>query len=259
MRGATDNSIDLNLYWAAILDMDGVITRTARVHMAAWRSMFNEYLQDRTVRFHEKYRPFTDRDYYLYVDGKPRYEGALSFLKSRELELPRGKPEDAPGEETVCGLGNRKNEYFRRHLKEHGVERYESTIEFVEAFKHRGGHVGAVSASRNARDVLTAAKVYDLFDVVVDGVDAAERQLQGKPHPDIFLEAARQLRVKPAEAILVEDALAGVEAGRAGGFALVIGIDRSELGAELRRHGADLVVTDLRELDYDGNEYERGG
>ena len=251
--GETERTlVDLRRFRAAILDMDGVITQSARTHLAAWKAMFDEYLQDRAARGGEHHGPFTAEDYYRYVDGKPRYEGARSFLESRDIILPDGSPEDPPGSETVCGLGNRKNEYFRRHLRDYGVDSYPSTIDFVKSVRGGGGRVAAVSSSRNARAVLAAAKVTDLFDVVVDGLDSAERHLKGKPEPDIFLEAARQLNVKPDEAMVIEDALAGVEAGRAGGFALVIGINRSGQNTELKSHGADVVVRDLSELDYRG-------
>jgi len=246
-----ESAVDVSLYKAAILDMDGVITKSAQVHRAAWKAMFDALLESRSSGTGDTFRPFSDDDYYLYVDGKPRYEGAQAFLESRGIQLPWGTPADAPDAETVCGLGNRKNEYFRRHLQQHGVEAYPSTVEFVSTFKRSGKPVAAVSASRNAKDILGAAHVYDLFDVVVDGMDSARLGLKGKPEPDIFLEAARQLGVDPARAILVEDAIAGVEAGRAGRFGLVVGIDRSGHGAELRTHGADIVVTDMSELEYE--------
>jgi trehalose 6-phosphate phosphatase len=246
--------IDLDKYEAAILDMDGVITKSARAHAASWKRMFDEYLRERAGRSGEKFRPFSDEDYYRYVDGKPRYEGAESFLVSREISLPFGKPDDPPGKETVCGLGNRKNRYYLEHLKKYGVESYQSTIDFVKELKARNKRIAVISASRNAKAVLEAAGARDLFHVVVDGVEAARHDLKGKPEPDIFLEAARRLEVEPERAMVIEDAQSGVEAGRAGGFALVVGIDRSGQNRELKSHGADMVLRDLSEIEYENDE-----
>lgn len=246
--------LDLDKYQAVILDMDGVITRSARAHAAAWKRMFDEYLEKRAAREGKQYAPFDDEEeYYRYVDGKPRYEGARSFLESRQISVPYGGPDDPPGEETVCGLGNRKNQYFLEHLKKHGVESYRSTKEFVKAMKARNKRVAVISSSRNAKAVLEAAGVRRLFNVVVDGADAAKHDLKGKPEPDIFLEAARRLKVNPENAVVIEDAQAGVGAGKAGGFALVIGVDRSGQNTELKSHGADVVVNDLSEI---GSEYD---
>jgi trehalose 6-phosphate phosphatase len=248
--------INIDRYEAAILDMDGVITRSAGAHMAAWRRMFNEYLKTRAGRRGEQYLPFTDADYYRYVDGKPRYEGARSFLESRGIILPTCSPEDPPDRETICGLGNLKNRYFLEHLKNNGVESYPSTLAFVRDLNAGNKSVAAISSSRNAKAVLVAAGVRDLFPVVVDGVDAAARHLKGKPEPDIFLEAARQLSVSPGRTIVVEDALAGVAAGKAGGFALVIGINRTGNNTELGDHGADIVVGDLSEINWSESDEE---
>jgi len=241
-------AVDWNRYRAAILDMDGVITRSARTHLGAWTRLFDDYLKERSARSGEEFRPFTEEDYYRYVDGKPRYEGAESFLQSRGINLPFGEIADPPLKETVSGLGNRKNQYFLSHLKEHGVESYESTKEFIQWFKARGGLVAAISSSRNARAVLDAAGVTDIFDAIVDGVDSARLGLRGKPQPDIFLEAARQLGVEPAHAVVFEDAIAGVEAGRAGAFGLVVGVDRQGNNAGLKEGGADIVVRDVSDL-----------
>jgi trehalose 6-phosphate phosphatase len=246
--------IELDKYEAAILDMDGVITRSARTHMAAWKHMFDDYLHKRADRSDVKFEPFSDEDYYLYVDGKPRYEGAQSFLESRKIALPYGSPDDPPGKETICGLGNRKNQYFLEYLKKNGVESYPSTIDFVKELKTRNKRVAAISSSRNAKEVLETAGVSDLFHVVVDGIDADEYQLKGKPEPDIFLEAAKRLNVNPKKAIVVEDAISGIEAGRAGGFGLVIGINRSGQNTELKNRGADIVVVDLSELKSENDE-----
>ena len=246
--------VELGKYDAAILDMDGVITQSARAHMASWKRMFDEYLHERAEHLGEKFVPFTEKDYYEYVDGKPRYEGAQSFLESREISLEYGSPDDSPAKETVCGLGNRKNRYFLEHLKKNGVESYPSTIDLVKEFKTSNKHVAVISSSRNAKAVLEAAGISDLFHVVVDGVDSAEHQLKGKPEPDIFLEAAKRLRVSPNKAIVIEDAISGVEAGRAGGFGLVIGINRSGQNTELKSRGADIVVADLSELRSENHE-----
>jgi len=241
--------MELDRYEAAILDMDGVITRTARAHAAAWKKMFDDYLRERSGSEGEDFIPFDDRDdYYRYVDGKPRYEGAQSFLQSRGIDIPFGSPDDPPDRETVCGLGNRKNNYFLAHIREEGVEVYASTVDFVKMIKSREKGVAAISSSRNARAVLDAAGVRELFPVIVDGMDMSEHNISGKPEPDIFLEAARRLGVAPENTIVIEDARSGVEAGRAGGFALVIGIDRSGRNAGLRSSGADIVVSDLSEI-----------
>ena len=241
--------IDLNRYQAVILDMDGVITRSARAHAASWKRMFDEYLQQRARREGNEYKPFDDKeDYYRYVDGKPRYEGAQSFLESRGISLAYGSPDDPPDRETVCGLGNRKNRYFLEYLSSHGVESYQSTVSFVKEMKQKRKRVAVISSSENAKAVLKAAGVLGLFHVIVDGVDSARLNLKGKPEPDIFLEAARRLKVSPGSAIVIEDAQSGVEAGKAGGFALVIGIDRSGQNTGLKSHGADIVVSDLSEI-----------
>jgi trehalose 6-phosphate phosphatase len=240
--------IDLDKYEAAILDMDGVITRSARAHMASWKRMFDDYLRERAERSGQKFSPFTEEDYLQYVDGKPRYEGAQSFLASRGITLKYGSPEDPPEKESVCGLGNRKNQYFREYLKNNGVESYQSTIDFINDLKSKNKPVAVISSSKNAKAVLEAAKVSDLFHVVVDGVVSSELHLKGKPEPDIFLEAATRLGVNPRRSIVIEDAISGVEAGRAGGFGLVIGINRSGENTGLKDHGADIVISDLSEL-----------
>jgi alpha,alpha-trehalase len=235
---------------AVIFDMDGVVTRTAVVHAASWKQLFDAYLARRGARAGVTYAPFdADTDYRLYVDGKPRYDGVDSFLRSRGLELPWGTPGDGPDVETVCGLGNAKNEYFRREVEAHGVRPYESTVELVRQLQAHGFGTAIISASRNAEFILGAAGVGDLFPVRVDGVVAERLGLPGKPDPAVFIEAARRLGVTPARTAIVEDAIAGVEAGRRGAFALVIGVDRSGSDAPgLREHGADVVVGDLAEV-----------
>lgn len=241
--------IDWSRYRAVILDMDGVITRSAGTHAAAWKRMFDEYLRQRAERGAETFRPFdAEADYYRYVDGKPRYEGAQSFLESRGVRIARGAPEDSPGKETVCGLGNLKNRYFREQLETRGVEQYAAAADWVRDMKRRGKKVAVISSSRNARKVLESAGVIDLFDVVIDGMTARKRHLAGKPEPDIFLAAAQDLEVEPSRAVVIEDALAGVKAGKAGHFGLVIGVDRSGTNGERLAKDADIVVRNFSEI-----------
>lgn len=247
-------SIETDKYKAVILDMDGVITKSAQAHFGAWKQMFDDYLRERAARRNEEFIPFTEQDYYRYVDGKPRYDGTKSFLESRDISLPRGRPDDPPGKETVCGLGNRKNRYFLAYLKKNGVESYQSSEDFIKSIKSRNTAVALISSSRNARAVLESAGVKKLFNVIVDGMDAEKHDLNGKPAPDIFLEAAKRLGVNPGESIVVEDAISGVEAGKAGGFGLVIGIDRSGKNKELKKRGADIVVKDLSQIGSKNNE-----
>ncbi|HOK28108.1 MAG TPA: beta-phosphoglucomutase family hydrolase, partial [Methanomassiliicoccaceae archaeon] len=244
--------LDLNGIDAFILDMDGVVTNTSRVHAAAWKRAFDELLRERS-RSGENFTPFDERsDYLRYVDGKPRYEGAASFLASRGISLPYGDPSDGPEEHTVHGVGNRKNHYFVEHLERYGAEPYDTTVSFIRDMLSRGYRFALFTASKNAEKVLESSGLGDLFEVVVDGNDAQELGLRGKPSPDIILEAARRLGVSPDRAVVIEDALAGVEAGSAGGFATVIGADRGEQAAELKAHGADIVVRDLSELVVEG-------
>ncbi|MFC1893686.1 trehalose-phosphatase [Chloroflexota bacterium] len=234
---------------AVIFDTDGVLTDTAIVHAEAWKQLFDEYLKERTERYGEKLQLFDiNNDYLRYVDGKPRYDGVRSFLESRGISLPQGSPEDSLDEETICGLGNRKNGYFVTRLKTEGAKPYESSIRLIKKLKARGLRTAVISASRNAEEVLESAGMLGLFDVKVDGIDSDELRLKGKPAPAIFLEAARRLGVKPEETIVVEDALSGVEAGYRGRFRLVIGVDRTGQGEELKKRGADIVVRDLSEL-----------
>jgi alpha,alpha-trehalase len=240
---------DLRTMQAVIFDLDGVVTRTAEVHAEAWKQLFDEYLAARARRLGEPFRPF-DRssDYRRFVDGKPRYEGVASFLGSRGIELPFGSSEDPEERETVCGLGNRKNRYFQEALATRGVDPYPSTLELIAALRRRGVRTAIVSSSRNCAAVLEAAGIRELFDAKVDGVDAAELGLPGKPDPAVFIDAARRLGVDPAHAAVVEDAIAGVEAGRRGGFGLVVGVDREAQFEALVAAGADVVVGDLGEL-----------
>ncbi len=231
-------------YRAAILDMDGVLTRTVELHARAWKVMFDEFLEARCEPGVD-FQPFDmESDYRRFVDGKPRYDGVRSFLESRGLQLPEGTPEDSPGEESVFGLGNRKNELFHELLVDQGVEVYPDAVERVEEWRSQGLRTALVTSSRNGSTIVESAKLAPLFDVILDGEDTAELGLPGKPAPDIFLEAARLLNVQADEALVVEDAVSGVEAGRAGGFGLVVGVDRNG-GGELGSHGANLVVRDL--------------
>ncbi|GAB4311752.1 MAG: beta-phosphoglucomutase family hydrolase [Bacteroidales bacterium] len=234
---------------AVIFDLDGVITRTALVHSAAWKRMFDEFL-DEWNKTHSGTQPAFDheRDYLPYVDGKPRYDGVASFLKSRGIDLPWGNPSDSPGEMTVCGLGNRKNEMFNKVLEQDGVELFETTVNLIRELKSSGIKVGVASSSKNCLPVLERAEIADLFETRVDGVVSAELGLSGKPAPDIFTTAAANLGVKPAEGVVVEDAVSGVMAGKEGNFGLVIGIAREENSSELLINGADIVVTDLGEI-----------
>jgi beta-phosphoglucomutase family hydrolase len=238
---------------AGLFDLDGVLTQTAKVHAAAWKEMFDGFLRERAARTGERFVPFdVVVDYDDYVDGKPRYDGVRSFLASRGIVLPEGDPGDRPGAETVAGLGNRKNELVLTLLRRQGVEAYEGSVRYVRAVRDARLHRAVVSSSANCREVLVAAGIEDLFEVRIDGIVAAREHLQGKPAPDTFLAAARKLAVAPSEAAVFEDALAGVEAGRAGGFAYVVGVDRVGQADALRRHGADRVVSDLAELLGDG-------
>jgi beta-phosphoglucomutase family hydrolase len=234
---------------ACLFDLDGVLTQTAKVHAAAWKQVFDDYLRRRAAVNGEAFVAFDPvRDYDEYVDGRPRYDGVRSFLASRAIELPEGGPDDPPGAETVHGLGNRKNEIVLKLIREHGVEPYEGSVRYVQAARAAGLRRAVVSSSTNCRDVLTAAGIKDLFEEIVDGVVAEREHLHGKPAPDTFLAGARALQVEPAQAAVFEDALAGVEAGRAGRFGFVVGVDRVGQATELRAHGADVVVEDLAEL-----------
>jgi beta-phosphoglucomutase family hydrolase len=233
---------------AALFDLDGVLTRTATIHAAAWKEMFDEFLRRRAAATGEPFAPFDiHSDYERYVDGRKRADGVRSFLAARGIELPEGQPDDPPTADTVYGLGNRKNELVLAKLAG-GVDVYPGSRRYVEAVRDAGVPRAVVSSSANTKAVLDVTGLADLFDVVVDGVVADREGLAGKPAPDTFLAAARKLGVPPSEAAVFEDALAGVEAGRAGGFGFVVGVDRTGQAEELRRHGADIVVSDLEDL-----------
>jgi beta-phosphoglucomutase family hydrolase len=234
---------------ACLFDLDGVLTKTATVHAAAWKQMFDAYLRERAERTGEAFVPFDPKaDYGEYVDGKPRADGVRSFLESRGIELPEGNPDDPPGAETIYGLGNRKNELVVRLIREQGVEPYEGSVRYLEAVRDAGLRRAVVSSSANCHDVLIAAGIDDFFEARIDGVVARRDHLKGKPAPDTFLAAARELGTAPGEAAVFEDALAGVAAGRAGNFASVVGVDRLGQADALREHGATIVVSDLAEL-----------
>jgi beta-phosphoglucomutase family hydrolase len=233
---------------AAIFDMDGVITETATVHSLAWKRMFDEYLRRRERKHGEPFREFSHGDdYRAYVDGKPRYNGVAAFLASRGIELPPGSPEDPAGRETICGLGNRKNELFSEIVEIAGVKVYGSTLVLIHDLLNTGIKVGLATSSKNSALVLSRTQTEGLFATIVDGVVSERLGLKGKPEPDIFATATANLGVPSARTIVVEDAASGVQAGARGGFALVIGVARENNARELRANGADLVVRDLAE------------
>jgi len=231
---------------ACLFDLDGVLTQTAKVHAAAWKQMFDEYLKKRDGG---DFQPFDDvHDYDEYVDGRPRYDGVRAFLESRGIPLPEGEADDPPSAETIHGLGNRKNEIVLRMIREQGVEPYEGSVRYVRAVRDAGLRRAVVSSSANAHDVLQAAGIADLFDTVIDGNVADREHLSGKPAPDTFLAGARALEVEPTAAVVFEDALAGVQAGHDGGFGFVVGVNRTGQADALREHGASVVVDDLADL-----------
>jgi beta-phosphoglucomutase family hydrolase len=234
---------------ACLFDMDGVVTKTAVVHAAAWKEMFDDFLREWSAQTEAEFVPFDPvKDYDEYVDGKPRLEGTKSFLESRKISLPLGSPSDPAGTHTIWGLSNRKNDLVLKVLARDGVEVYEGSVRYITAVRAAGMRTAIVSSSANTAAVLTAARISDLFDVRVDAQVATARGLHGKPAPDTFLEAARMLGVPAKSAAVFEDALAGVAAGRAGRFGFVVGVDRVGQAAELREHGADVVVRDLADL-----------
>jgi beta-phosphoglucomutase family hydrolase len=234
---------------ACLFDLDGVLTQTAKVHAAAWKQMFDDYLRGRAEKTGDQFVPFDPvREYDEYVDGKPRYDGVRSFLSSRGIELPQGSPDDPPDAETIDGLGNRKNQIVLKMIKEDGVQPYEGSVRYAKAARSAGLRRAVVSSSTNCRDVLVAAGILDLFEEIIDGVVAERDHLKGKPAPDTFLAGARAVDVEPKQAAVFEDALAGVQAGRAGSFGQVVGVDRVGQADALKAHGADIVVRDLAEL-----------
>jgi beta-phosphoglucomutase family hydrolase len=232
-----------------LFDLDGVLTQTAKIHAQAWKEMFDDFLRDWADRQGEPFEPF-DRptDYDEYVDGLPRLDGVRSFLESRGIELPMGSSMDPPEMETVHALGTRKNDLVLELIRQQGVEPYQGSVRFVEAAREQGLRRAVVSSSTNCQDVLVAAGIDQFFEVRIDGVVAEREGLAGKPAPDTFLAGARALGAEPSEATVLEDALAGVEAGRAGKFGWVVGVDRTGQAQALKRRGADVVVQDLAEL-----------
>jgi beta-phosphoglucomutase family hydrolase len=232
-----------------LFDLDGVLTKTAAVHDAAWKEMFDEYLHQRAQQTGEPFKAFdSGQDYDEYVDGKPREEGTRSFLESRGITLPEGSEDDPPDAETIHGLSNRKNDIVLRRIREDGVQAYEGSVRYVKAVRDAGLRRAVVSSSANCHDVLVAAGIADLFEARIDGITAEQEHLHGKPAPDTFLAGARALGLEPSQAAVFEDALAGVAAGKAGKFGAVIGVDRAGQAGALREHGATIVVADLADL-----------
>jgi len=234
---------------ACLFDLDGVLTKTAAVHNAAWRETFDAFLSARAAATGEPFVPFDpDGDYNRYVDGRPRADGVRTFLASRGITLPEGTPDDPPGADTVNGLGNRKNVLLTERIRTDGVEVFEGSVAYLHAVQAAGLRRAVVSASANARDVLAVTGLDQFVEVIIDGVVARAEGLRGKPEPDTFLAGAQHLEVSAAEAAVFEDAQAGVAAGRAGGFGFVVGVDRVGQADALRANGADIVVRDLSEL-----------
>ena len=234
---------------AVLFDLDGVLTDTAKVHAACWKKMFDEFLRKWAESRGEEFRSFSiTEDYYLYVDGRLRSDGVRYFLRSRNINLPEGDPDAPPESETVSGLGNRKNDMVNALMESEGIDVYPDSVAWVRLLREQGYKTAVVSASSNCKTVLNSANILDLFDTIVDGTVAADLGLEGKPSPDTYLNAAEQLGAEPKRTVVVEDAISGVQAGRSGGFGLVIGVARKGNIKELKENGADLVVTDLSEL-----------
>jgi beta-phosphoglucomutase family hydrolase len=234
---------------AVLFDLDGVLTATAKLHASSWKVMFDGFLERRDANLGEPFRPFDiDADYRQFVDGKPRIDGVRDFLRSRGIEMPDGIPDEAPGDETLHGLGNQKNVLVNEMMRSKGVEAFPDGVEVVRRGRDLGLKSAVVSSSHNCEAVLEAAGIVDLFELWVDGNIADALRLPGKPAPDTFLKAAERLAVDPERAVVVEDAISGVQAGRAGGFGLVVGVDRGGDPEALKNNGADVVVTDLRDL-----------
>lgn len=245
----THRRVDLDAYEAWLFDLDGVLTKTATVHAAAWQQAFDEFLDAEATRSGKTFAPFDpEADYERYVDGEPREDGVRNFLAARGVELPDGTDDDPPAARTVKGVGNHKNDLVLQVLETKGVAVYNGAVALVRALRKRGTKLAVVSASENTTAALKAAGIEELFDARIDGHVVKDRNLAGKPAPDSYLEGAKILGADPGKTVVVEDALAGVEAGRAGHFALVIGVDHHDYADELRAHGADVVVTDLAEL-----------
>ncbi len=238
-----------------IFDLDGVITQTAKVHARAWKSLFDRYLKEQADKKNEKFTPFDiTRDYRTFVDGKPRYDGVKSFLNSRGIDLPWGDPSDEPDKETICGLGNRKNAIFNDYLEQQGAQVYEDTLSLVYELKKQGWKMAVISASKNCIPVLSSVGILDWFDTVVDGILSEQLKIKGKPEPDIFFEAAGRIGITPERAVVFEDATAGVSAAKKGKFYRVIGVNRADNEAILKKAGADVVFSDLCEIRINGRQ-----
>lgn len=237
---------------AAILDMDGVITNTARVHEKAWKQMLDAFLKARSTKF----KPFSHEDYLKYVDGKPRYEGVTSFLTSRKIDIPYGDPTDKPDQHTACGLGNKKNDLFLDIIEKEGVEVFKDSIEQLQVWREHGLKTGVISSSKNCKQILKKAGILDLFDVRIDGEVSAEKNIKGKPKPDIFIETAKELDVHTSKTVILEDAIAGVKAGKKGEFGMVLGVTRNGTRKGLLENGADLVVQSMKEVQLYSGHYE---
>jgi beta-phosphoglucomutase family hydrolase len=234
-------------FTTVIFDLDGVVTKTARVHATAWKMVFDEFLKKKEQENGPAFREFSYEDDYLkYVDGKPRYKGVESFLKSRKITIPRGHLSDPSTSETICGLGNKKNKVFRAVLKEANIEVYDSTITLIKDLKKNSIRIGIASSSKNCQFILWAVKIEDYFETRVDGIVSEELGLRGKPKGDIFIKAAENLGATPGESIVVEDAVSGVQAGKDGKFGLVIGLARKNNSDELSKNGADVVLEDFK-------------
>jgi beta-phosphoglucomutase family hydrolase len=242
-------AISKEAFDAVLFDLDGVLTATAKIHAACWKSMFDDFLKKRAAEHGEPFQPFEiATDYKLYVDGRLRYDGVRGFLESRDIQLPHGNPGDPPSYETICGLGNLKDKMVQAEIAEGGVEILEDGVALARHTKALGLKTAVVSASKSCQTVLEAVHIAELFDIRVDGNVAEHLSLAGKPAPDTFLEAAKLLAVEPRRAVVVEDAISGVQAGRAGAFGLVVGVDRKGDAEALKQGGADVVVADLTEL-----------
>lgn len=248
------HTIDPSAFDGFLFDLDGVVTSTDTVHFAAWKKLFDRFLEARARKTGEAFHPFTAEDMRRHVDGRPRYDGIKTFFASRGIDLPYGDPSDPEDAETVCGLGNRKNRYFNETLSEQGAKVFEGTLELIRRLKDAGVKVAVVSSSRNCKAVLEAADIADLFDVRFDGNHGARLGLKGKPTPDTYLKAAEWLGVGARRSAVVEDAVSGVRAGRAGRFGLVIGVNRGGNAAGLKAGGADIVVEDLDEIALESKE-----
>ncbi|MCF8331962.1 MAG: beta-phosphoglucomutase family hydrolase, partial [Bacteroidales bacterium] len=236
----------------AIFDLDGVVTKTATTHFKAWKIVFNEYMEKRTKGFQDKqpFIQFSKSDYLTYVDGKPRYEGVMSFLDSRGIELPYGNPSDETNKHTICGIGNRKNQKFRELVENEGVKIYKTSIRFIDKLKEQGIKVSVASSSKNSRYILEKTGLIDKFESIVGGQRAEENSLRGKPEPDIFVKAAEDMGLHSSQCLMVEDAISGVKAGKKGNFSCVIAVARDDNQFDLLRFGGDFVVSDLKEIKW---------